>query len=173
MSEMNINTDREALIEDAKETRSQLEAEQNEMLEAVASGEEFDVENYEWVELGGVDLQVKAWFPGDTLEEIAGMAEAAQANNPSAAGPAIRTNINALTNMTEVIEGGNQRFTSEERIRQFWNNYFEKWGDQGLGQAVETVITPAEENTDKEDAMRSFPGEGHSRADRARHYRNG
>lgn len=164
---------KERLIEDAKSTRQELEQEQSAMLEAVAEGEDFEIESYEWVELGGVQLQVKAWFPGDTLEEIAGMAEVAETRDPSAARAGIRTNINALTEMTEVIEGGDRRFQSDERIRMFWNNYFEKWGDQGLEKAVETVIEPAEENSDREDTMKSFPKPGRSRADRARHHRNG
>lgn len=151
------DNDRDSLIDETKAKQERLEEQQSAMLEAVADGDDFEVESYEWVSLGNVDLKVKAWFPGETLEEIAGFASGEMDIQNAEKG--IDANISALTSMTEIISGDESQFDTTPEIRSFWKSGFGKWGDQFLAQAVETVITPAKENSDTEDVVDSFRGE--------------
>jgi hypothetical protein len=150
------------LIEKTKEAKESAEQQHNEMLEAVAEGEDWNVEDYEWVELGGVELKVKTWLPGDTMDRMGALGEAAETQDPSAAREMVHGGIESLTTQTEIIQSGGAVFETNSDIRQFWQNYTEKWGNKGLEKAIETVMGPIEDEQErKEETMRSFRGDGH------------
>ena len=157
MSVREYENDRESLLRETKRKERKLETQQRQMLDAVAEGEDFDVETFEWVELGNVEIKVKAWFPGETLDQMSQFATA----DPETVNPqeSIQANINALVEMTETITGKGETFDTKTEIRTFWENAFSKWGDQFLAKAVKTVVTPAKENSDTEDVVDSFRSE--------------
>lgn len=163
---------RDSLIQDAKESRAEAEAKQNEMLEAVAAGEEFEIEDYEWVSLGNVDLKVRTWLDGDTLEDFAALEEEMSRGDTPVAKRALEAEMNVLVTQTEVIEAGANRMETEADIREFWRRYVSKWGDKGLEQASEVIQEPLDLENEKEgEVAQSFPQPGKSRSDRARTHR--
>lgn len=150
---------REELIERTKQQRQQDEQEHQALLDAVEAGEEFEVENYEWVELGSAELRVKAWFPGDVTDKIAAFGEAV--DDPSAARQGIQATLDALVEMTECIQTSEIKVVSEGKIRNFYRRFYDKWGVSGLERAVDTVVSPAEEGMQsRQDVVQGFRGEG-------------
>lgn len=160
---------REELIEKVGEKRQEDEQAHQALLNAVSEGEEFEVENYEWVQLGNVDVKVKTWFPGDVIDKISSFS--AEEINPSEAQSAIHSTVDALGQMTEMVESGDVRVNNESGIRSFYKQYYDKWGDQGLEMAVKTILEPAQDNSDKSDVMDSFRSEKDSERVRRAHKR--
>lgn len=155
------------LLEQAAQSKARNESRHNDMLEAVAEGEDWNVEDYEWVSLGGLELKVKTWIPGDVMDRMGGLAEMAESENPAVARDAIRANVESLTTQTEVIQSDGATFETNADIRQFWQSFVDKWGDQGLERALEAVLEPIEEERDrKEDAIESFRANKRSPSDR-------
>jgi hypothetical protein len=75
----------------------------------------------------------------DTLE---GLAEAEQD------GKAARVSqiVDAAIEQTEVIRAGDVSWSTEVRIRDFWEQYYEEHGDTVLEVAAEEILDPALEN---------------------------
>lgn len=142
---------RREILEDAAETKQEYDKRHSEMLDAVQSGEDFQIEDYEWVNLGDLPIKVKTWFPGDTLDELMELEEAGSAQQ------GIKTTIAAFTKLTEKI-GKESPATSREEIESFWMVYYEEWGDQGLKEAVTVVAGPAIDNSDEKKVAKSFRG---------------
>lgn len=145
---------KQELYEKTANKRQEDSKRHNELLDAVAEGEEFDVEKYEWVELGGVELKVKAWFPGGTIDKLTALGDEPESGKE--ASNKIHGALDALIEMTEAIRHGDTTISAGGQIRGFYLDYYERWGDQGLMKAAEAVISPAESNADREEVMQSF-----------------
>lgn len=167
LDEENYDERRQRLIESAREERQRHEAQQEAMLEAVAEGENFDIESHTWVSLGEADLHVKEWFPGDTVDQLAQADMDPNDATGADANRAIGGVLEAFVTMTDAIEAGDQRVESKPQIRSFWRSYFERWGDQGLAEAFDVVLTPAIENSEGEEAVESFRSAGGGRGVRS------
>lgn len=136
---------RQELIKDAKQTKEELEAKQAEALKEIETGQE--LERYETVQLGNLDLEVKAWIPGGMVEDINHANNLAQRNDPQAMMDSINTMLSVLEDMT----------TDPTYSMAFWRQHFQKWGPEGLQSAVETVLEPAQDRMeDKQDALDGF-----------------
>lgn len=155
---------RSELINRAKETKQDLDAEQNEMLAAVASGDEgLDVEKYETVQIGEAEATVKAWLPGDTQDTIQHAHRLAQRENMDDAQESIYTMIEGMTTVTERLyhPESDTVFEEKEKIRNFWNGMYGQWGVQGFQQAASIVLEPAnEEMEDMSNAVDGFRKDG-------------
>jgi hypothetical protein len=102
---------REQLIADAEEAQADEDAEKAALLEAVKNDEEFTHGQTEWVELGDVELRVKAYFPGDTLDTVRQFSQAEEDSVPDFAGL-----IDALISVTEVVRTEGVTWESEEQV---------------------------------------------------------
>lgn len=136
------------LLEDARQSKEELEQAQNEALEAIASGEE--LEQYETVSLGDLELEVKAWLPGDVEDTVLQAQQLGESEDPAEIKRSMDTMLSALAEMT----------TSETYDMGFWREFHRKWGAEGLILAVETILDPASENMEeKREGLESFRGE--------------
>lgn len=155
---------RSELIESAKESKQDLDADQNEMLAAVASGEDgLGVEKYETVQIGEVEATVKAWLPGDTQDTIQHAHRLAQRENMEDAQESIYTMIEGMTTVTERLDHIESEtvFEEKEKIRNFWNGMYGQWGVQGFQQAASIVLEPAnDEMEDMSNAVDGFRKDG-------------
>lgn len=122
---------RKALIEETAESKAELEEKQTEALAEIAKGEE--LKQYDTVELGDLELEVKAWVPGDTADTIQRAMQLAQSETPHEAKQSMETMLIALADMT----------VDDTYNVDFWRAYYEEYGPTGLEPAVNTVLSPA------------------------------
>lgn len=136
---------REELIHKAQNTKEDLDAKQNEALEAIASGEE--LERYETVSLGNLEIEVKGWLSGDTTDTVQKAQRLADSNDMDEIRESMETMLSALDDMT----------TSSDYGMQFWREYYRRYGPEGLAVAVETVLEPASEDMEaKKESLDGF-----------------
>jgi hypothetical protein len=148
---------REELIADAEEIAADEDAEKQALLEAVKNDEEFEHGQTEWVQLGDVDLRVKAWFPGNTFDTVRGLAEAEQNDEI----PDFHALLDSLAEITEVVRTSGVTWEETTRINDFWQAYYAEHGTNVIMIASERVLRPALDNMEQR-APQSFPGERHS-----------
>lgn len=125
------------LLEDARETKKELEQQQNEALEAIAKGG--DLEEYETVELGELELEVKSWLPGDVEDTVLQAQKLGESEDPAQIKRSMETMLSALAEMT----------TDGTYDMGFWRQFHQEYGANGLILAVETILEPANENMEK------------------------
>jgi len=144
------------LTQQAKETKDAQEEAHAAMLDAVAEGEEFQIEDYEWVELGSAELKVKTWYPGDLLNNVADRQEEVSKDGGDSVRQYIELNIDILTSQTEVVRAAGSEWTEKAQIRSFFEKFFERFGLTGIERAIDRVSAPVSDNSDEEDVMKSF-----------------
>jgi len=136
---------KDELLNATKEHFGEKRAKQNEALEAIAN--DGDLEKYETVELGDLELEVKAWTPGSVEETIERAQNIAERGDDVEISRSIETMLTALDEMTP----------NDTYDRSFWKQFHEKWGQAGMVMAVETVMQPAmDEMEDLQDGVKSF-----------------
>jgi hypothetical protein len=136
---------RENLLEDTREAYKQHEAEQSDALDAIASGS--DLEEYETVELGELELEVKAWLPGSVEDTVLKAQDAAESDDPKEVKESLETMISALAEMS----------TSDVYNSHFWRKYYDEYGAVGLILATETLLEPASDKLEeRQDAVDGF-----------------
>lgn len=139
---------RQALMEDAAQTKQELEAEQAQALAAIRSGG--DLEEYETVELGELELEVKAWVPGSVAHTIRRARRLSQAEDLDTMLESMETMLSALDEISR----------SDTYNMAFWREYYDEWGPEGVFLAVDTLLDPAFENKESaEEAVESFPAD--------------
>lgn len=139
---------RQELITDAAQTKQEVDQKQNKALEQIASGE--DIEEYATVEIGELEIEVRSWLPGDIEDLVIRAGELAESRDPQNLRESKQTMIEALSGMT----------TSEDYDTYFWREYTNRYGQQGLMLAVETILEPAQESMEElGEARQSFRGE--------------
>jgi len=140
---------RENLLEDTREAYKQHEAEQSDALDAIASGS--DLEEYETVVLGELELEVKAWLPGSVEDTVLKAQDAAESDDPKEVKESLETMISALAEMS----------TSDVYNSHFWRKYYDEYGAVGLILAVETLLEPASDKLEeRQDAVDGFRPQG-------------
>lgn len=149
---------RAELINQARQEKAQADAAQSAMLDAVASGDEgIDVERYETVSVGDVQITVKAWMPGGSVESIERAQRLSQRESVDDALEALSVMRDAMTDVTERLEYGEHTVEDKQDIRRFWKGMVDKWGFDGFRQATETVLKPATQNMEeKSEAAQKF-----------------
>jgi hypothetical protein len=135
---------REELIADAEEMQADEDAEKAALLAAVKNDEEFTHGQTEWVELGDVDLRVKAYFPGDTLDTVRQFSQAEEDSVPDFGGL-----VDALISVTEVVRTEGVTWESDEQVAEFWRAYYSEHGTNVLLVATERVFAPAVDNMEE------------------------
>jgi len=144
-SEEEARQKEQELIQSAKQSKQEREAQQNEALQAIAEGG--NLEKYETVELGDLDLEVKAWLPGDTTETVQEAQRLADTEDIQQIKRSMRTFLSALADMT----------VDDTYDLQFWRKYYQRYGPEGMIVAVETVLEPASESLDEQkEGAKSF-----------------
>lgn len=139
------------LIEETREAKQELEAQQQAALEAISEGG--DIEEYATVKLGELDVDVLAWLPGEVEDTVLKAQSLADSDDPDAIRKSKDTLISALTDMT----------VREDLNRKFWQSYHAKYGLQGLMVAADTVFEPAMQNVEeRKDAVDGFRPDGQS-----------
>jgi predicted RNase H-like HicB family nuclease len=139
---------KQKIKEATKQRHQERRQEHNKALEKIAEGEDF--EHYETVTLGQLEMEVKAWMPGDVEETVTRANQLAEENDPSAVRESMETMLSALGEIT----------VSNQYDTAFWRAYYSEYGPQGLMIAVETVLGPAVEELEKtEEQAKSFRGE--------------
>lgn len=155
---------RSELIEGAKESKQDFDAKTNELLNAVGRGEDgLDVEKYETVEVGEVEVVVKAWLPGEAQDTIQHAQRLAQRENMDDAQESIYTMIEGVTTVTERISlpGSDESIESKEDIRQFWRGVYDKWGIVGFQEGAQRALKPAtDEMEELSNTVDGFRGDG-------------
>jgi hypothetical protein len=136
-SEEEFEQRQQELLEDARNEKQQREAAQNEALKQIAEGE--SLEEYETVELGDLELEVKAWLPGDVEDTVLQAQQLGDSEDPAEIKRSMETMLSALAEMT----------TEETYDMGFWRKYYRKWGAEGLIMAVSTVLEPAGESLER------------------------
>jgi len=151
-------TQKEKLRQATEQRKQTRDAQHAAMLNAVAGGEDgIDVGEYEWVQIGEVDILVKTFIPGKSLNTIQKAQRLASRENVDAALDSIYTMTEALTVVTERIEYDETTVEQNEQIRDFWEGMFEKWGVEGFQSAADTALEPASEDMEaKADAAEGF-----------------
>jgi hypothetical protein len=144
----------EKLIKEAEQAKRQHQQEKGELLEAVKNEEEFTHESYEWVELGDVELKVKSWIPGESMDAINKFAQADQSGEI----PNFSELIEAAKELTEVVRTANVNWQTQAKVNDFWDSYYNEHGSNVIYAAAERVYQPALENMEQR-APESFPGE--------------
>jgi hypothetical protein len=136
---------RENLLEDTREAYKQHEAEQSDALDAIASGS--DLEEYATVQLGELELEVKAWLPGSVEDTVLKAQDAAESDDPKEVKESLETMISALAEMS----------TSDVYNSHFWRKYYDEYGAVGLILATETLLEPASDKLEeRQDAVDGF-----------------
>ena len=133
---------REQLIRETEDAKRQAEQEKQELLQAVENEEEFEHRTYEWVELGDVEMKVKAWFGGDGIDVIKRFGQAEQEGQI----PEFRDLIEVAKTQTEVVRTADISWSTDAKINEFWDMYYQEHGSNTLYVALERVFTPALEN---------------------------
>lgn len=140
---------KEELLEDTKEHFGEKKAKQNEALEAIAQGGEF--ESYDTVTLGELELEVKAWIPGNVEETIERAQNMAERGDEMELQRSMETMITALDSMT----------VNETYGRDFWKQFHQEYGQIGMITATETILEPAtEEMEELQEGVESFRKDG-------------
>lgn len=136
---------KQQLIEETREAKRELDQAQSEALDQIASGG--DLEKFETVELGELELEVKAWLPGDVADTVEKAQRLADGDDVSDVRESMETMLDALSSMTVDAQYGTP----------FWEEFYSRYGPTGLMLAVETVLEPAQEEIEnKRDAMDGF-----------------
>lgn len=136
-TESEYDAKRQELINDAKETKERIERKQNEALAEIAKGE--DLEQYETISLGNLEMEVKAWVPGDATNSISQAAQLAQSGNIADIQDSMEQFLPALDELT----------VSNDYSMGFWREYYNRYGPQGMLIAVEKVCGPAFEELEE------------------------
>ena len=110
------------------------------------------------MQLGSVDVKVKAWMPGESLNAIERAQRLSERENMQDAIEGIETLKTGMTAVTVELQLGEDiTITESEDIRGFWDGFVDKWGVPGLQEAAETVLKPATDDMeDKADAADGF-----------------
>lgn len=136
---------RHELITDAAETKQELEATQNEALEEIAEGEK--LERYETIKLGNLELEVKGWLPGGVEDKATRAMELAESEDPTKFKESKETMLPALAEMV----------VGDQYDIGFWQEYANRYGQEGVLIAVQKVMAPAQENLeDRQEALDGF-----------------
>lgn len=144
-SEEEYEDRRRELITDAAQTKQELEAKQNEALEEIAEGEQ--LERYETISLGNLELEVKGWLPGGVEDKATRAMELAESEDPAKFKESKETMLPALAEMT----------AGEQYDVGFWQEYANRYGQEGVLIAVQKVMAPAQENLeDRQEALDGF-----------------
>jgi hypothetical protein len=141
MTDLDIDPDkrREELIEETEAAKRQHEQELTELTQAVKNDEELEHDQYDWVEVGDVEMKVKAWLPGDTMDTLEEYSEA----DESGSMPPISDIVDIAISQTEVIRSGDVSWSKQSQIQAFWEKYYEEQGDTVLEVALNRVLDPA------------------------------
>lgn len=129
---------REELIGEAKETKEELDRKQNEALEAIKEGGE--LEKFETVTLGELEMEVKAWLPGNVQSTVEKAKKLGDSEDLSKINESMETMLSALAEMT----------TSDIYDMGFWRQYHDEYGPTGLILAIETILGPAMDEMEKQ-----------------------
>lgn len=130
---------------DLREDLAAERAAQEEALAEIAAGD--DLERYETVELGTLEMEVKAWLPGTVEEVVTRAMDISDQEDAEAIRDSMETMLTALAEMT----------TREDLNRRFWRQYYDRYGAVGMIEAVETILGPAAEEMEaKEEAVDGF-----------------
>jgi hypothetical protein len=143
MSEANpsdYDEKRKELINEAKETKEQIERKQNEALAEIAKGE--DLEQYKTIQLGNLEMEVKAWVSGDATDALTNAMEIAQDAQEGSAS-------HVRDSMQEILPALASFTVSNDYSMAFWQEYYRRYGPQGLMVAFEKVCGPALEDMDE------------------------
>lgn len=136
---------RQELITDAAQTKQEFDAKQENALDAISEGG--NLERYETVELGNLEVEVKAWLPGGVADTVQEAAELGESDDLGEVKKSMETMLDALAEMT----------VSDDYGLVFWREYYTRYGPEGLVMAVESVLEPAtEELESKRDGVESF-----------------
>lgn len=133
-SEEEYEERRQELIEEAKADKKELDDAQNEALAAIASEE--GLEDYATVELGELEMEVRAWLPGDVEDTVLQAQQLGDSEDPAQIKRSMETMLSALAEMT----------VSDDYDMRFWREFHERYGANGLIMAVDTLLGPANEN---------------------------
>lgn len=148
------------LIEDLAQRKQQEDARQQQLLEAAEAGEEWAEAEYEWIEVGECDVQVRCWAEGEIMKRMADFQQAQQSDTLPDMRAVMDTEIDTLVQQTNAIEvpGREITVTADGEIRTFWENIFDRWGDRALEDLITRVFKPvAEAREARQEAVRSFP----------------
>ena len=129
---------REQLIADADKAQAEADQEKQALLDAVKNDEEFAHGKTEWIELGDVELKVKAYFPGDTVDTVQNFSEIDDGEVPN-----FSELIVALADVTEVIRKEGVTWEGDDKITEFWQAYYDEHGTNVILIATERVFGPA------------------------------
>jgi hypothetical protein len=100
-SEEEYEQRRQELIEEAKADKNELDDAQNEALAAIAS--EGGLEDYATVELGELEIEVKAWLPGDVEDTVLQAQQLGDSEDPAQIKRSMETMLSALDEMTTTM----------------------------------------------------------------------
>lgn len=130
---------------DLRESISEQQARQEAALNQIAAGGQ--LERYETVQLGDLEIEVKGWLPGDVEQTVRKAEQIAQDGDHKAAVESIETFLSALAEMTR----------NEDFDLGFWRDFYERWGPEGVLLAAEKVFEPAVDSMeDKQEAIDGF-----------------
>ena len=134
-SEEEFEQRQQELLEDARNEKEQREAAQNEALREIAKGD--DLTEYEVIQLGQLDMRVKAWVPGTATQPIHNAAQKADSLDDDAGMAEVSESMEAFLPALDELT------VSSDYDRSFWRMYYEKFGPQGMIEAVNRVCGPA------------------------------
>lgn len=146
-----LHEKKEEVVGEAKEQHNQL-------LEAAKEGEELQLEETEWVEIGELEIEAKTEITGEVARKIDTIYD-----GDVPPGKILDVYIDVLTGQTETIKTdyqGGAEITDNGNIHMFWGNWFENHDIEAAGQlAFERVVEQPNELERKrqEQAMESFP----------------
>lgn len=144
-STIDVDAKRDELISKAQEKKQELDEKQNEALAAIAEGGE--LEDYETVTLGELEIEVKAWLPGSVEETVTKANRLGQQEDMGKIRESMETMLSALDEMTR----------ADEYDMAFWRKYYAEWGPEGLILAIETILDPAMEGVEeRSEGVESF-----------------
>jgi hypothetical protein len=136
-SEEEFERQQRELIEETRQEKQQLEQKQNEALQAIAEGEE--LEEFETVSLGELELRVKGWIPGDTTDTVQEAMQLAESEDMEHVRQSMSVMLEALDDMT----------ADSDFDMRFWREYYTRYGPSGMITAVETILEPAVQNMEQ------------------------
>ena len=119
------------LLNATQEHFSEKRQKQEEALSEIAQGE--NLEKYETIYLGDLEMDVRAWVPGNAMSQIQKAQNIAEDEDTSRMMESMETMINALAEVA----------VSDTYDSSFWRAYFNRYGPEGMLVAVEKVLGPA------------------------------
>ena len=136
--------EKQEFLESVEEDYRAQKREQEKALAELAQAS--DLEHYETRKIGDVEFRVKAWVPGDIMDDFSDIYGAVVNEHVEQIGSELRKMCRVLATLTE----------NSIYDEQFWQSYYTEWGPVGIMEVFEVLSEPAMSEMEKRGNMENM-----------------